>query len=86
MKTAPEGAYWHVRTLSTMTHPRRLGGGSNRYRVEERGISETWTSRDAESWYGHRELGVRPKSAADDARTMLHVGWTDAGPSVPALP
>ncbi|GIH93024.1 hypothetical protein ACFFMN_02490 [Planobispora siamensis] len=67
VRTAPEGAYWHVRTLFTMTHPRQLGRGSNRYWVEEWGISETWTSRDTKSWFGYRELGVRLKSAADEA-------------------
>lgn len=61
----PEGAYWHTKTLSTSISPRRLGSGANRYRVEERQLSESWARPDGTSWYGFREAGASPKSAAD---------------------
>ncbi|MFI6456803.1 CU044_5270 family protein [Streptosporangium amethystogenes] len=65
--TSPaEGAYWHTRTLWKSTHPRQLGSGSNRYWVEEQRISENWTSPDGRNWHAYRELGTRPKSAADE--------------------
>ena len=62
----PEGAYWHIRKLSKAPHDLQLGNGSNRYRVEKRGISESWTSTDGRTWSGSRTLGTRPKSAADE--------------------
>ncbi|GAA3791093.1 hypothetical protein GCM10022226_07580 [Sphaerisporangium flaviroseum] len=60
------GTYWHVRTFSHNTFPEQLGEGANRYWVEESDVSETWSNRDGESWRGYRELGVRPKTPADE--------------------
>ncbi|AWS45208.1 hypothetical protein [Streptosporangium sp. 'caverna'] len=61
-----EGAYWHTRTLSRTIHPRRLGRGANRYWVEERQLTENWSSPDGKAWFGYRQLGTRPKSPADE--------------------
>ncbi len=65
--TAPaEGAYWHTRTLWKGTYSHQLGRGKNRYWVEEQKVSERWTALDGRTWRGFRDLGVRPKSAADE--------------------
>lgn len=65
--TAPaEGAYWHTRTLWKGTYSHQLGRGKNRYWVEKQEVSERWTALDGRTWRGFRELGVRPKSAADE--------------------
>ncbi|MEV4286524.1 hypothetical protein AB0K40_13565 [Nonomuraea bangladeshensis] len=61
----PEGAYWHSRSLTTLTHPWRFGSKSDSYALVQRRISETWQAPDGRTWYGYRELGALPKSAAD---------------------
>ncbi len=61
----PEGAYWHSRSLITLTHPWRFGSKSDPYSLVQRRISETWHAPDGKTWYGYRELGALPKSAAD---------------------
>jgi len=66
-KEAPAGAYWHSRTLFTMTHPRQVGTGTDKYWVVERRLSETTAARDGRIWSGFRRLGAEPKSAADRA-------------------
>ena len=60
------GAYWHVRSMSTTTWPRKLGRGDNRYTVELRSVTELWTKRNGHTWWGQREW-VRPKSPEDEA-------------------
>ncbi|MDP9861885.1 MULTISPECIES: hypothetical protein [Streptosporangium] len=65
--TAPaEGAYWHTRTLWKGTYSHQLGRGKNRYWVEQQSVAERWTALDGRTWRGFRDLGVRPKSAADE--------------------
>ncbi|MEZ7128254.1 hypothetical protein ACBR40_23260 [Nonomuraea sp. AD125B] len=61
----PEGAYWHSRSLTTLTHPWRFGSKSDSYALVQRRVSETWQAPDGRTWYGYRELGALPKSAAD---------------------
>ncbi|MEU6714516.1 hypothetical protein ABZ897_23870 [Nonomuraea sp. NPDC046802] len=61
----PEGAYWHTRTLSTSTHPWKFGTRTNSYSLVQQRITERWTTPDGKSWFGYRELGTLPKSAAD---------------------
>ncbi|MET7463722.1 hypothetical protein [Nonomuraea sp. NPDC005501] len=61
----PAATYWHTRILSTTTHPWQFGSRSNRYSLVQQQIVESWTATDGKSWYGYRELGTRPKSAAD---------------------
>ncbi|MEU9831668.1 hypothetical protein AB0D67_08995 [Streptosporangium sp. NPDC048047] len=61
----PEGAYWHTRVLTQRTGPRQMGSGANRYWVVERGLIEEWTAPDGKAWFGYREAGAYPKSAAD---------------------
>ncbi|MEU3167307.1 hypothetical protein [Streptosporangium sp. NPDC006930] len=61
----PEGAYWHTRGLSTSTHPWRFGTKADPYSLTQREISETWSAPDGREWFGYRELGALPKSAAD---------------------
>ncbi|MGW2146520.1 hypothetical protein ACWCOT_19600 [Nonomuraea bangladeshensis] len=61
----PEGAYWHSRSLTTLTHPWRFGSKSDSYALVQRRVSETWQAPDGKTWYGYRELGALPKSAAD---------------------
>ncbi|NRQ38124.1 hypothetical protein HII36_40790 [Nonomuraea sp. NN258] len=63
---APAGRYWRVRTVTTRTdhHP---VGGDDPYHLETRRVSEDWSLPDGRRWSGFRELGARPKSAADRA-------------------
>lgn len=61
----PEGAYWHTRSLTTSTHPWRFGTKPDPYSLVEQQIMETWSAPDGRNWFGHRELGTLPKSAAD---------------------
>lgn len=60
------GTYWHVRRMSTTTFPRELGRGDNRYTVELLSVTEEWTERSGQTWWGLREW-VRPKSPQDEA-------------------
>ncbi|MFG1616851.1 hypothetical protein ACGFI3_29175 [Nonomuraea wenchangensis] len=61
----PEGAYWHSRSLMTLTHPWRFGSRSDPYALVQRRVSESWQAPDGRTWFGFRELGALPKSAAD---------------------
>ncbi|MGN9787020.1 hypothetical protein ACTMTF_36745 [Nonomuraea sp. ZG12] len=63
--TPPEGAYWHTRTMTTSTHPLRFGSKSGPYSLVEREISERWSAPDGRGWFGFRELGTLPGTAAD---------------------
>ena len=60
------GAYWHVSSMSTTTWPREFGRGDNRYTVELRSVTEQWTKRNGQTWWGQREW-VRPKTSEDEA-------------------
>ncbi|MFF3672237.1 hypothetical protein [Microtetraspora malaysiensis] len=65
--TAPaQGAYWHTKMLRTATFPWQFGKGTNRYWLEQQRVIEMWTSPDGKVWMGQRNLGVHPKSAADE--------------------
>ncbi|WP_433348233.1 CU044_5270 family protein [Microtetraspora malaysiensis] len=61
-----QGAYWHTKVLRTATHPWQFGQGTNRYWLEDQRVFEMWTSPDGKVWAGQRNLGVHPKSAADE--------------------
>ncbi|MEO3799406.1 hypothetical protein ABGA98_05175 [Nonomuraea sp. B1E8] len=61
----PEGAYWHSRALMTTTHAWRFGSKPDPYSLVQRRISEDWQAPDGRAWFGFRELGTVPKSAAD---------------------
>ncbi|MGW0483306.1 hypothetical protein [Nonomuraea sp. NPDC003214] len=61
------GKYWQTRTTFTMTHPRKVGAAPNTYWVVQRRISESTSASTGDRWLGFRELGVKPKSAADRA-------------------
>ena len=83
------GVYWHVRSTSTTTWPRELGRGDNRYTVELRSVTELWTKRNGQTWWGLREW-VRPKSPEDEAAwrrdgspSKWCMGNTDTEPSQP---
>ena len=66
-ESAPtSGTYWHVRRMSTTTFPRKLGRGDNRYTVDILSVTEMWTKRSGQTWWGGREW-VTPKSAEDEA-------------------
>jgi hypothetical protein len=60
------GTYWHVRSMSTTTWSRELGRGDNRYTVEVHSVTELWTRRNGQTWWGKREW-VTPKSPEDEA-------------------
>lgn len=65
--TAPaDGAYWHTRVVMETTHPRQLGSGPNRYWANTQRIFESWRSPEGKGWTGLRNLGARPKGAADE--------------------
>jgi hypothetical protein len=61
----PEGAYWHTRALMTSTHPWRFGTKSDPYSLVQQRISESWSAPDGRRWFGYRELGTQPATAAD---------------------
>ncbi|MDG4810097.1 CU044_5270 family protein [Micromonospora sp. WMMD1120] len=69
---AETGRYWHVKTLD-LTGPQRAGDAG--YWLLRRSVTESWDASDpAEaSWTGHRDLGVRPASQADER------AWRAAG-------
>jgi hypothetical protein len=71
---APSGKYWHVRTVSGNTDT-VIGTGAGAYHLERRSVSETWISVDAPAtlWTGHRGLGARPATRADEE------AWRRAG-------
>ena len=89
-ESAPtSGAYWHVRSLSRTTLPRRFGHGANRYRLERTSVTETWTTHQGRTWLGRREW-VRPKTQADEAAwrrdgapSSWCSGYTDTNPPQP---
>jgi hypothetical protein len=60
------GTYWHVRSMSRTTWPRKLGHGDNRYAVEHLSVNENWTKRNGQTWWGERKW-VRPKTPEDEA-------------------
>lgn len=60
------GTFWHVRSMSTSTYPRKLGSGDNRYTVEVHSVNELWTKRGGQTWWGDREW-VTPKTPEDEA-------------------
>ncbi len=60
------GAYWHVRSTSTTSLRRELGRGDKPYTVELQSVTELWTKRNGQTWWGLREWG-RPKSPEDVA-------------------
>jgi hypothetical protein len=83
------GAYWHVRSSSTTTHPSKLGRDDNRYTVEAHSVTELWTSRNGHAWWGQREW-VTPRSPEDEAAwrrdgspSKWCMGKTDTEPSRP---
>jgi hypothetical protein len=67
---AAHGKYWHVRTLDVYG-PMKLDS----YLVMRRSVEESWDARDPRgtSWSGHRDIGVRPRAAADEK------AWRAAG-------
>jgi hypothetical protein len=60
------GTFWHVRSMSTSTYPRKLGSGDTRYTVEVHSVNELWTKRGGQTWWGDREW-VTPKTPEDEA-------------------
>lgn len=66
------GAYWHVRTMSTVTLPDRFGRKGRRYTLQELTTTERWTDRSGRAWIATREW-VRPRTAQDE------VAWRQDG-------
>ncbi|GAA2130251.1 CU044_5270 family protein [Actinomadura napierensis] len=58
------GEYWHVRALQAF--PTQVGPKSNRYWMDKLVVNETWTNAAGVAWSGHREVGARPHSVADE--------------------
>lgn len=89
-ESAPtSGRYWHVRSMSKTTLPRRFGHGENRYTLEELSVTERWTSHSGRTWLGRREW-VRPKTPQDEAEwrrdgspSRWCIGQTDTAPPRP---
>jgi len=89
-ESAPtSGAYWHVRSVTRTTLPRRFGHGQNRYRLERTSVTETWTNHAGRTWLGRREW-VRPATQADvaawrrdGAPSSWCSGYTDTDPPQP---
>nr|SBO91432.1 hypothetical protein BN4615_P946 [Nonomuraea gerenzanensis] len=68
----PEGAYWHTRSVTSLAHPWRFGSKSDSYGLMQHRVSETWTAPDGKSWFGYRELGTVPATAADKQAWQRH--------------
>ncbi|WP_084955671.1 hypothetical protein [Thermoactinospora rubra] len=60
----PEGKYWQVAAVYSMTHPRPVGSG---YWLAERRASTEWLTPDGRAWHGYRPLGARPLTPKDEA-------------------
>ncbi|MEU4378925.1 CU044_5270 family protein [Micromonospora echinofusca] len=71
---AETGRYWHVETLD-VHGPVPVGTGADRYSLLRSRINASWDAGDPRvaSWYGHRELGSRPRGAEDER------AWRAAG-------
>jgi hypothetical protein len=87
--TPTNGTYWHVRRMSRTTGPQKLGHGEDRYTLQLRSITEEWTKRNGQAWWGRREW-VRPKTAEDEAAwrrdgspSKWCMGKTDTEPPEP---
>jgi hypothetical protein len=83
------GKYWHVRSVSRTTPPRRFGHGENRYTLEQLSVTENWTTHAGRTWLGRREW-VRPKTHEDEvawrrdgAPSRWCLGHTDTTPPQP---
>jgi hypothetical protein len=69
---APTGRYFGVRTLSHSYLT--VGTGASAYKLDRRWVIERWTGAKGEkSWFGSRDLGAHPATAADEAK------WRRAG-------
>jgi len=86
---AASGTYWHVRSVSRTTLPRKFGHGENRYTLEQLTLTENWTTHAGRSWLGRRQW-VRPKTHEDEvawkrdgAPTRWCLGQTDTSPPQP---
>lgn len=68
------GRYWHVRK-ELVSGPIEVGTAPNTYHVMRREVQESWRARDAAggNWDGLRDLGARPRTAADET------AWKAAG-------
>jgi hypothetical protein len=64
---APTGRYWHVEEIVAVG-PYRVGGAAHPYDLVGRSVTENWVAGTAgdKSWEGYRQLGYRPRSAADE--------------------
>lgn len=71
---AETGRYWHVKTLD-VHGPMRVGAAPDGYWLLRRSLNESWDASDPReaSWTGFRNIGVRPRSGADER------AWRAAG-------
>ncbi|MCK2218740.1 hypothetical protein MF672_033840 [Actinomadura sp. ATCC 31491] len=63
--TPPQGAYWHTRELTETVLPWTFGPKSDTYLLVQRRVFEEWHAPGGRWWYGVRDLGVAPRTAAD---------------------
>jgi hypothetical protein len=65
LEAEPVGAYWKVRSMHVV--PYKVGV-STKYVMEDRNLEERWIPADAkeQSWNGACDLGMWPKTAADE--------------------
>lgn len=75
-ETAPAetGKYWRVKTLAVFGSV-RVGADPHAYWIVRRSVEESWDAgtKNEPSWDGRREVGVRPRAAADEK------AWRAAG-------
>jgi hypothetical protein len=83
------GRYWHVRSMSKATVPRKFGHGDNRYTLEQLSVTEKWTTHAGRNWLGRRDW-ERPKRPQDEtawkrdgAPRKWCIGQTDTAPPQP---
>lgn len=72
---AETGTYWHVKRLVTTQF--RVPAG---YQVTNRQVYEAWYG--AQSWSGHRNLGTKPSTPADEEAWRRDGSPTEWGPTI----
>ncbi|SEG19539.1 hypothetical protein SAMN05444920_102157 [Nonomuraea solani] len=88
-EAAPEGAYWHLKTLYAGSRPGPYGKEGNTYHLETSSLSEKWVAKDGRTWIGRRQLAARPLDLdawrRDGSPTEWPVG-RDPGPPYSTSP
>lgn len=88
-EAAPEGAYWHLKTLSAGSRPGPYGKNGDTYYLETSSLSEQWVAKDGRTWRGFRQLAARPLDLEAWRRDGSPTEWPigrDPGPPYSTSP